>query len=316
VCNIIVIYQVWCIVLILKIQPEAPFNLDLSAKIFSNGDPQIQKYENGYYWQVIRLNDKLVLVTVSSSGSVDAPELTVNVKPDTNMDTGDCQLVKQIVTSIFNLNFNLLNFYKDMKTDKLISTLTTQLRGLNSTRTPTFFEAIVSSIIEQQISLKAAKSIETHMIKTFGDALKVNNTTYYAFPTPETLSNLEKDDLRGVGLSFRKAEYVIGLSKNIVNDEVDLEALKSMDTQDVINELSAIRGIGEWTAEFSVIKGLHRLVVVPTEDIGLRRVISHYYNNGNPVSSDEINAIAYNWGKWSGLAIFYLVIADLMSIKI
>lgn len=63
-------------------------------------------------------------------------------------------------------------------------------------------------------------------------------------------------------------------------------------------------------------KGLHRLVVVPTEDIGLRRVISRYYNNGNPVSSDEINEIAKTWGKWSGLAIFYLVIADLMSIKI
>ena len=265
---------------------------------------------------MIRLNDKLVLVTVSSSGSVDAPELTVDVKPDKNLDKGDFELVKQIVTSIFNLNFNLLNFYEDMKDEKLISRLTTKLRGLNSTRTPTFFEAIVSSIIEQQISLTAAKSIETHMIKTFGDTLKLNNMIYYAFPTPETLSNLDKDDLRGVGLSFRKAEYVIGLSKNIVNDELDLEALKSMDTHEIINELLTIRGIGVWTAEFSVIKGLHRLVVVPTEDIGLRRVISHYYNNGNPVSSDEITEIASTWGKWSGLAIFYLVIADLMSIKI
>ena len=172
-----------------------------------------------------------MLVTVRSSGSVETPELTVDVKPDKNLDNADFELVKQIVTSIFNLNFNLRNFYEDMKADKLISTLTTQLRGLNSTRTPTFFEAIVSSIIEQQISLTAAKSIETHMIKTFGDALKLNNMTYYAFPTPQTLSNLEKDDLRGVGLSFRKAEYVIGLSKNIVDDELDLEALKSMDTR-------------------------------------------------------------------------------------
>jgi DNA-3-methyladenine glycosylase II len=301
---------------LLKIKPEAPFNFDLSAKIFSNGDPQIQRYENGTYWQVIRLNDKLVLVSVTSSGSVETPELTADVKPDKNLDTSDIHLVKQIVTSIFNLNFNLKNFYEDMKGDKLISKLTTQLRGLNSTRTPTFFEAIVSSIIEQQISLKAAKSIETHMIKTFGDVLELDNMTYYAFPTPQTLSKLKKDDLRGVGLSFRKAEYVIGLSKNIINAELDLEALKPMDTEDIIGELLNIRGIGEWTAEFSVIKGLHRLVVVPTEDIGLRRIISRYYNNGNPVSSDEITEIAKPWGKWSGLAIFYLVIADIMSLDI
>ncbi|MGB9201595.1 DNA-3-methyladenine glycosylase family protein [Methanobacterium sp.] len=302
--------------MILKIKPEAPFNFDLSAKIFSNGDVQIQRYENGSYWQVINLNDKLVLVTVTSSGSVDAPELTINVEPDKNLDKNDCQLVKQTVTSIFNLNFNLQNFYDDMKKDKLISKLTTQLRGLNSTRTPTFFEAIVSSIIEQQISLKAAKSIETQMTKTFGDTLQLNNITYYAFPTPKTLSNLEKEDLRNVGLSFRKAEYVIGLSKNIINDELDLEPLKSKDTQEIINELLNIHGIGVWTAEFSVIKGLHRLVVVPTEDIGLRRIIARYYNNENPVSSDKINEIAKPWGKWSGLAIFYLVIADLMSLDI
>ncbi len=302
--------------MILKIHPEAPFNLDLSAKIFSNGDPQIQKYENGSYWQVIRLNKKLTLITVRSSGSVDVPELTVEVLPDKNLDKADYHIIKEIVNSIFNLDFNLRDFYKDMKEDKLISKLTIQLKGLNSTRTPTFFEAIVSSIIEQQISLKAAKSIETHMIKTFGDALELNNMTYYAFPTPETLSKLKKDDLRSVGLSFRKAEYVIGLSKNINNDKLDLETLKSKDTQEIINKLLTIRGIGTWTAEFSVIKGLHRLVVVPTEDIGLRRIISHYYNNGNPVTANEINDIAKPWGKWSGLAIFYLVIADLMSIKI
>jgi len=72
------------------------------------------------------------------------------------------------------------------------------------------------------------------MIKTFGDDLELNNITYYAFPTPETLSKLKNDDLRSVGLSFRKAEYVIGLSKDIINDEVDLEALKSMDTQEIL----------------------------------------------------------------------------------
>ena len=72
------------------------------------------------------------------------------------------------------------------------------------------------------------------MIKTFGDALELNNITYYSFPTPDTLSKLKNDDLRSVGLSFRKAEYVIGLSKDIINDEVDLEALKSMDTQEIL----------------------------------------------------------------------------------
>jgi DNA-3-methyladenine glycosylase II len=302
--------------LILKIKPETPFNFDLSAKIFSNGDSQIQRYENGSYWRVIRLNNKLLLISVESSGTVDDPELTVEVLADKDLDTDDGMVVNQIVTSIFNLDFNLRNFYDDMKTDRVMSRLTAELRGLNSPTTPTFFEAIVSSIIEQQISLKAARSIETRMIKTFGDALKLDNKIYYAFPTPEILSKLEKDDLRGVGLSFRKAEYVIGLSNNIMDGMVDLDMLKTRDTMDIIDVLLNIRGIGIWTAELAVIRGLHRFVVVLADDIGLRRIVSHYYNDENPVSSDELREIAKIWGIWSGLAIFYLVIADLMSLEI
>jgi DNA-3-methyladenine glycosylase II len=304
------------IVLILKINPQAPFNFDLSAKIFSNGDPQIQKYENDSYWQVLRLKSSLVLVNVWSSGSVDDPEIKVEVLSDKDLDEDDGLVVKQMVISIFNMNFNLRNFYDDMKVDRVMSTLTSKLRGLNSPTTPTFFEAIVSSIIEQQISLKAARSIETRMIKTFGDTINLDDKSYYAFPTPEKLSNLDKDDLRGVGLSFRKAEYVIGLSKNIMDGEVDLGKLKVMDTGDIIDVLLNIRGVGVWTAELAVIRGLHRLVVVPADDVGLRRIVSHYYNDGDPVSSDELREIAKIWGRWSGLAIFYLVIADLMSLDI
>ena len=298
--------------MILKITPKSPFNFELSAKIFSNGDPQIQRYEKGSYWQLIWLNNKLVLITVRSLGSVDKPELSVSLKPDNELNKKDNVIARKILTSIFNLDFDLRYFYED----RIMSKLTLKLCGLNSPTTPTFFEAIVSSIIEQQISLKATRSIETRMIKEFGDMLQLDGKTYYSFPTPETISNLEREDLRGSGLSFRKAEYVIGLSKSIEENNLDLNELKTKNTSEIISELLKIRGIGVWTAELAVIRGLHRVVALPADDIGLRRVVSHYYNNDKPVSADELRRIAKGWGKWSGLAAFYLVVADIMSIKI
>ncbi len=298
--------------MILKITPKSPFNFELSAKIFSNGDPQIQRYEKGSYWQLIWLNNKLVLITVRSLGSVDKPELSVSLKPDNELNKKDNVIARKILTSIFNLDFDLRYFYED----RIMSKLTLKLCGLNSPTTPTFFEAIVSSIIEQQISLKATRSIETRMIKEFGDMLQLDGKTYYSFPTPETISNLEREDLRGSGLSFRKAEYVIGLSKSIEENNLDLNELKTKNTSEIISELLKIRGIGVWTAELAVIRGLHRLVALPADDIGLRKVVSHYYNNDKPVSADELRRIAKGWGKWSGLAAFYLVVADIMSIKI
>ena len=302
--------------LIIKISPKSPFNFELSVKIFSNGDPQIQRYEKGFYWQLIWLNNKLVLITVRSLGSVDKPELSVSIKPDNELNKKDRVLARKILTLIFNLDFDLKYFYEDMHEDSIMSKLILKLLGLNSHTTPTFFEAIVSSIIEQQISLKAARSIETKMIKEFGNILQLDGETYYSFPTPETLSNLEKEDLREYGLSFRKAEYVIDLSKCIEENKLDLNELKTKSTSEIISELLKIRGIGVWTAELAVIRGLHRVVALPADDIGLRRVVSHYYNNDEPISADELRRIAKGWGRWSGLAAFYLVVADIMSIKI
>ena len=302
--------------MILKIYPKSPFNFELSAKIFSSGDPQIQRYEKGSYWQLIWLNNKLVLITVRSLGSVDKPELSVSIKPDNELNKKDSELARKILTLIFNLDFDLKYFYNDMFEDRIMSKLILKLCGLNSPTTPTFFEAIVSSIIEQQISLKAARSIETKMIKEFGNMLQLDDETYYSFPTPETISNLEKEDLRGSGLSFRKAEYVIGLSKKIEENKLNLNELKNKNTSEIINELLKIRGIGVWTAELAVIRGLHRFVALPADDIGLRRVVSHYYNDDKPISADELRRIAKGWGKWSGLVAFYLVVADIMSIKI
>ncbi len=302
--------------LIIKIRPESPFNFELSSIIFSNGDPQIQRYENGLYWQLIWLNNKLVLITIRSIGSVHKPMLSVSLNPDKNLKKEDVLLARQIVKSIFNLDFKLNTFYHDMMEDKVMSVLTKKLTGLNSPTTPTFFEAIVSSIIEQQISLKAARSIENRMIKTFGDMLKLDCNVYYSFPNPNKLSKLKREDLRGSGLSFRKAEYIIGLSRCIEEKKIDLYELKTKHTSEIINELIKIRGIGLWTAELAVIRGLHRLVALPADDIGLRRIVSHYYTNNKPISSDELRNIGKAWGKWSGLTAYYLVVADLMSIKI
>ena len=103
--------------MIIKIIPKSPFNFELSVKIFSNRDPQIQRYEKGFYWQLIWLNNKLVLITVRSLGSVDKPELSVSIKPDNELNKKDNVLARKILTSIFNLDFDLKYFYEDMHED-------------------------------------------------------------------------------------------------------------------------------------------------------------------------------------------------------
>jgi len=298
------------------ITPLPPFDFDLSASIFREGDKQIRKYDNGRYWQVIRVENKLVLVTVVSIGSVDAPRLRVELKSNGEISATDRQTVEEAIGSSLNLGLDLEAFYKEVKNDRVMSSIVGKLRGLKSPTTPTVFESLVSSIIEQQISLSVAHSMERKVVKAFGDALAVNGRAYYAFPTAERLASVTIEQLRQYGLSSRKAEYIIGAAKSITEGALDLEGLKELeDTSAVIDRLLKMRGIGTWTAEMTVLRGMHRMEKLPADDIGLRRCIAHYYGKDRRISADEARQIARKWGKWKGLAAFYLIIAEHLGIE-
>ena len=296
------------------IKPVPPYDFDLSARIFSSGDPQIRGYENGKFSQVLRVG-RLVRVKIEAKGNVNHPLLRVDLESHDDLSSGQLKSVSEMISRIFNLNLDLNPFYHKVENDKVMGKLINQLRGLKSPITPTIFEALIDSIIEQQISLKAAHSIENRLIKRFGDSMKVEGETYYAYPSPKNLAHLELQDLRNSGVSFRKAEYIQDLSFDIVNGELELETVGELDnTQEMVEELSKIRGVGVWTAELTLLRGLRRFDALPADDIGLRRAISHFYRDDAKISATEAREIASSWGKWKGLAGFYLIMAEILDL--
>jgi DNA-3-methyladenine glycosylase II len=203
-----------------------PFSFDLSAAIFANGDKQIRSYEERF-WQVFRVNGNLVLATVEAAGTVDKPRVSAEFKSDSPITAEDKKQARAAVTSLFGLDLDLHPFYETVKGDKIMADVTRRLWGLKSPTTPTVFEALVDSIIEQQISLKVANSIESRIIKRFGDALDLEGDVYYVYPTPQRLAAISIDELRECGLSFRKGEYIKGASMLIAEGKLNLENFKS-----------------------------------------------------------------------------------------
>ncbi|MGA9099855.1 MAG: DNA-3-methyladenine glycosylase [Methanotrichaceae archaeon] len=298
----------------LKIKPAPPFDLDLSARIFSEGDARFRRYEAGAFWQVIRLGERLALVTLRSTGSVDAPVLSVELEPNV-FSSDEADAAEKIVRKLFNLDFNLLPFYEAVKGDRVMSKLTDRLRGLHSPTTQTIFEALIDSIIEQQISLKVAWSLQRRVIETFGDVLRINGKDYYAFPRPDTLAGATLEQLRNCGLSMRKTEYVRDFARLVVNG-LDPESLRDYDDSSIIEELSKIRGVGVWTAELTMVRGMARLDAIPADDLGIRRCISHYYCGDKEITGAEARRIAEGWRGWRGLASFYLLTAERLGIEV
>ncbi len=257
-----------------------------------------------------------MLATVESVGTDDKPKLSIELRSNHAITKEDKKKAEEAVTTLFNLNFDLSIFYDEVKDDKILACLTRKLRGLKSPTTQTVFEALVDSIIEQQISLKVANNIENKLIKKFGDTLNLESEAYYAYPTPQKLTSVTAEELRQCGLSLRKAEYIKTVSALVAEGKLDLEKLKNYaDADAIIRELDEIRGIGVWTAELTMIRGMQKWEAMPADDLGLRRVISHYYCGGKRITSAQARQIAKNWGKWKGLAAYYLVVAEMLGVE-
>jgi DNA-3-methyladenine glycosylase II len=293
-----------------------PFRFDLSAEIFSNGDRQIRKYEKNRFWQIIRVNGKLILATVKSEGAVDQPKLSAELKSDKALTQDDAKTAQETLSVLFSLNFDLVPFYKDVKTDVTMTRVTRKLWGLKCPTTQTAFEALIDSIVEQQISLKVANSIENKLTKRFGDALSIDDEVYYAYPTPQKLASVGIDTIRQCGLSQRKAEYIQGIAELVANGKLNLEKLKNCESaDDIISELDRVRGVGVWTAEYAMLRGMQKFEALPADDLGLRRTIARYYCGGKVITSAQARRIAENWGRWKGLAAYYLVVAERKNIE-
>ena len=294
-----------------------PFSFNLSSEIFTNGDRQIRNYENGRFWQVIRVNDKLILATVEAAGTVDKSEVHAELKSNKEITGDDKKEAEAAVNTLFSLDLDLKPFYETVKDDQVMAGLTSKLWGLKTPTTLTVFEALVDAIVEQQISMKVATSIENRIIKNFGDVLDLEGTVYYVYPKPQRLASVSVEEFRLCGLSFRKGEYIKGASMLIADGKLDLEKLKGYESSEqVIRELDEIRGIGVWTAEFTMLRGMQRLEALPADDLGLRRDISRYYRDGKVIKSAEARRIAEGWGRWKGLTAYYLVVASMLDIDV
>jgi DNA-3-methyladenine glycosylase II len=298
----------------IHLAPVPPYDFDLSARIFSRGDPAIRIYDNGVYRHALDIQGSPTLIEVRSIGTPDNPRLEVTATPGRGLLAED-SVIQGIVASMFNIYDDLAPFYHAVREDPVMADLTRRFHGLKSPTTPTLFEALVDSIIEQQISLNVARSLQVRLIKKTGKRLKTGTTEYFCYPSPEALAGVPVTLFRECGMTVRKGEYIRELSASIVSGDLDLDTFRGYeDTGRIIRELMEIRGIGKWTAELTIIRGIHRLDAFPADDVGLQRILSRFYRDGKKVTSEEARLIAAGWGAWQGLAAFYLDLAEYLGL--
>ena len=156
------------------------------------------------------------------------------------------------------------------------------------------FGTLARSIVGQQISVKAADSVWARFVA----ALPV--------VTPQAVLAVSPETLRGCGLSARKVEYVGDLARHFVDGQIHVKRWDAMGDAEIIAELTAVRGIGVWTAEMFLIFNQLRPDVFPLDDIGLQKAVAQHYFAGERVSKATLAACGERWRPWRSVATWYL----------
>ena len=181
-----------------------------------------------------------------------------------------------------------------MKGDRILKKIITQFKDTGVVSRGDPFLTLARSIIGQQISVAAAQAVwnrfEASMPKV----------------SPKNVLGMDKEILRSAGLSYRKIEYVQDLADHFHNKGLAKTKWHSLDDELIIQELTAIRGIGRWTAEMFLIFNLKRPDVLPLDDIGLLRAISINYFSGEKVTRAQAREVAENWAPYRTVATWYL----------
>jgi DNA-3-methyladenine glycosylase II len=156
------------------------------------------------------------------------------------------------------------------------------------------FLTLARSIVGQQVSVPAAESVWQKLLESVG-ALG-----------PAAIARMDPGRLRACGLSSKKSGYLIDLAEHFLDGSLDVARWGERDDEQLIAELTRVKGIGRWTAEMFLIFFMMRSDILPIDDIGLQRAMSLHYNNGRPLSKLKMRQIGQRWQPWRTVATWYL----------
>ncbi|WP_214700804.1 DNA-3-methyladenine glycosylase [Exiguobacterium sp. s57] len=251
--------------------------------------------------KLMRIGERLILVELQGEQG----HIRV-VFPVDDVSEMEMESIEREVRDWLDLDRDLTPFEAMGAEDELLAPLIEAHRGLRMIGFPDLFEALTWAIIGQQITLSFAYTIKRRFVERYGEQRVVEGRTYWTFPRAERIASLEPEALRELQFSRRKAEYIIDIAREITGGTLSKSALQSQSSTDTRQRLLAIRGVGEWTADYVLMKCFQDASAFPVADVGLHQAIQHRLGTTEKPTIEEVRRYGESWKGWEGYATFYL----------
>lgn len=287
-----------------RLEPLPPFRLDLTVwALRRRPGNAVDRWDGKTYRRVIELGGVAAEVAVVQTGPVDTPELTVAVAGR----HGCRKEIAAVLERLLGLRADLEGFYGLVAGNPRLSALSERFRGVKPPRFATVFEGLVNGIACQQFSLTVGILLLNRLAEHAGPIAGGAK----GFPTPASLAGQSPERLRALGFSRQKTQALLALAGAVVEKRVDLEGIAALDDEDARRRLLALRGVGRWTAEYAMLRGLGRIHIFPGDDVGARNNLARWLGQSGPLDYPGVQQAVAGWQPYAGLVYFHLLLQSL-----
>lgn len=281
--------------------PQAPYDFELTVRA-SRYYTVLGAFDGETYRRAVRLKTGLALVRVVSQGTIGMPALDVYLLGSSGLV--DLDELMRVVARLLNIRSDLNYFYQAARSDPILWHIIKPLYGLHILQTGTLHEAVTVTVIEQQIALAAAQRGERWLVEWGGESISYRGDVFYVFPLPERIAAATADDLTPLKITFRRMNVLIDIARQWQK----LEQLRAISPGQAYEGLLAIRGVGHWTAAWSITRSMGLYMYVGSADVALRAATNHYFfNQKGRCSPEETDALFQRYGMYAGAACFYIL---------
>lgn len=293
----------------LKLCPAPPFRLDLTAWALRRRPHNlVDRIEGGRYRRILALGERLVDVSMEQRGSIAQPSLIVTIR-GRDMGRRLVEPVAVMLNRMLGLDRDLREFHERARDDATLGPMVERLRGLKPVRFPTNFEAFTNAVTCQQISLDAGLHVLNRLAANYGRAIDGSAHAPFAFPDAGVIAQADVERLRELGLSRSKALYMVGLATAAADpDSSDFAALESLDDERTLASLLGFKGVGRWTAEYVMLRGLGRTHIFPGDDVGGRKLLARRLGLSRELDYPGVREALARWHPFGGLIYLNLLV--------
>lgn len=270
-------------------------------------------FEDGVFTRALTLDGCKVAVSIKSEGSIAAPAIEVSVFGH-SLEENTARQAADIACRMVGAHIVLAPFYESIDTDPPVAELVNRFRGLSIPQAASPFEAIILSIIGQQISSHVARMLRDMLVDEVGGGLEVGGKLWPIFPSAEAIAAVGVDRLRELKFSARKAEYICDIAAAVASGDLDLDALRGLPDTDIVERLVGLRGVGPWTAHWMLIRAYDSPDGFPFGDLAVQRILGTLYGAGQRLSPKDTLALSERWKPYRSFVTTYLF-ADIRSAR-